>query len=51
MKWILWIFVVLAGILILIALVGYLLPKEHTVTREARFHQTPHAVWEAITEF
>jgi hypothetical protein len=51
MKWILWIFVVLAGILILIALVGYLLPKEHTVTREARFHQTSHAVWEAITEF
>ena len=51
MKWILWIFVVLAGILILIALVGYLLPKEHTVTREARFHQTPRAVWETITDF
>jgi hypothetical protein len=51
MKWILWIFVALAGILILITLVGYLLPKEHTVTREARFHQTPHAVWETITDF
>ena len=50
MKWILWIFTVLAGILILITVIGYLLPKEHTVTREARFHQSPEAVWKAITD-
>lgn len=50
MKWILWIFTVLAGILILITVIGYLLPKEHTVTREARFHQPPEAVWKAITD-
>ena len=50
MKWILWVFVLLAGILVLIALIGWLLPKEHTVTREARFHQPPEAVWKAITD-
>jgi hypothetical protein len=50
MKWILWILTVLAGILILITVIGYLLPKEHTITREARFHQSPEAVWKAITD-
>jgi len=50
MKWILWIIVVLAGILILITLSGYLLPKEHTVTREARFHQSSEVIWKTITD-
>jgi hypothetical protein len=50
MKWVLWIFVLLAGVLILITLIGWLLPKDHTVTREARFHQPPEAVWKAITD-
>jgi Polyketide cyclase / dehydrase and lipid transport len=50
MKWVLWIFIVLGGILILIALIGWLLPKAHTVTREARFHQPPEAIWKAIAD-
>jgi polyketide cyclase/dehydrase/lipid transport protein len=50
MKWILWIFVALAGILILITVIGYLLPKEHTVTRQARFHQPPEVIWKTITD-
>ena len=50
MKWILRVFVVLAAILILVTVVGYLLPKEHTVTREARFHQSPEVVWKTITD-
>jgi|SRR5215467_700672 len=50
MKWILWIFIVLGAILILIALIGWLLPKAHTVTREARFQQPPDAIWKAITD-
>ena len=50
MKWVLWIFIVLGGILILISLIGWMLPKEHSVTREARFHQPPDAIWKAITD-
>jgi hypothetical protein len=50
MKWILWIFIALAGFLILITLIGYLLPKEHAVTREARFRQPPEAIWKTITD-
>lgn len=50
MKWVLWIFIVLVGILILIALVGWLLPKAHTVTREARFRESPEVIWKTITD-
>ena len=50
MKWILWIFIVLAGILILITLIGWLLPRTHHVTREAEFHQPPEAIWKAVTD-
>ena len=50
MKWILWVFLVLAGLLILITLVGWLLPKAHTVTREARLRQPPEVIWKTITD-
>jgi hypothetical protein len=50
MKWILWVFLVLVGILILIALIGWLLPKAHTVSREARFRQPPEVIWITITD-
>jgi len=50
MRWIFWILGVLAGILILVTLIGYLLPKEHTVTREARFHQPQEVVWKTIAD-
>lgn len=50
MKWILRIFLTLAAVLLLVALVGYLLPKQHTATREVVFHQPPEAVWKAITD-
>jgi uncharacterized protein YndB with AHSA1/START domain len=36
--------------LILVALIGWLLPKAHTVTREARFRQPPETVWKTITD-
>ena len=50
MRWVLWIFTALAGILILITAIGWLLPKQHTVTREARFHQPPEVLWKTITD-
>src|SRR5258707_5653639 len=50
MKWLTGIIIVLAGFLILITLIGSLLPKEHTVSREAGFHQPPEIVWKTITD-
>lgn len=50
MKWILWIFIALAGFLILITVIGYLLPKGHSVTREASFGQPPDVIWKTITD-
>jgi len=49
MKWVLWIFVALAGFLILITLIGWLLPKDHVATRQGRYRQPPEAIWKAIT--
>lgn len=50
MKWILWIFIALAGVLMLITLIGRLLPKAHSVSREAQFPEPPEAIWKAITD-
>jgi uncharacterized protein YndB with AHSA1/START domain len=50
MKWILWVFITLAGVLMLILVIGWLLPKAHSVSREARFNQPPEAIWKAITD-
>jgi len=50
MKWILGFFVVLAALLILVVVIGWLLPKEHVATRERRYRQSPEAIWKAITD-
>src|SRR5260370_35048170 len=50
MKWILWLFIALAGFLILITLIGWLLPKDHVATRQGRYRQPPEAIWTAITD-
>lgn len=50
MKWILWIFIAVAGVLMFITLIGWLLSKGHTVTREARFPEPPETIWKAITD-
>jgi uncharacterized protein YndB with AHSA1/START domain len=50
MKWILWIFVALAGFLMLITLIGWLLPKDHAASRQGRFRQPAEAVWRVITD-
>jgi uncharacterized protein YndB with AHSA1/START domain len=50
MKIVLWLFVILAGMLILIAAIGWLLPKNHVVTRIGRYHQPAKAIWSAITD-
>jgi uncharacterized protein YndB with AHSA1/START domain len=50
MKIALWVLLLLAGLLILIILIGWLLPKDHVATRIARYRQPPEAIWKAITD-
>ena len=50
MKWILLVLGVLVGLLILITLIGWLLPREHVGSREGRYRQPPEAIWTAITD-
>jgi Polyketide cyclase / dehydrase and lipid transport len=46
---------VLISLLVLIVLVvvaiGAFLPQQHISTCAARFHQSPYAIWEAITDY
>ena len=41
--------IVLAIFLVVVA-IGAFLPKQHVATSAARFHQSPNAIWEAITD-
>jgi hypothetical protein len=50
MKIVLWFVVGLAGILLLVTLIGWLLPKDHTAKRSQRYRQRPEAIWAAITD-
>jgi Polyketide cyclase / dehydrase and lipid transport len=50
MKIVLWAFLVLASMIILITLIGWLLPKEHLATRVGHYHQPPEVIWAAITD-
>lgn len=42
---------VIAALILIVVVVGTLLPKEHHATRSARFHQTPEAIWAAMTNY
>jgi uncharacterized protein YndB with AHSA1/START domain len=42
---------VLVALVGMVAMIGSLLPKQHTATRAARFHQPPEAIWSAITDY
>ena len=50
MKIALWVFVALAGLLILVAVIGWLLPRDHVATRIGRYRQRPEVIWKAITD-
>ena len=49
MKWLLMIALSLAGLLILIIVVGALLPRKHQVARTITLHQPADAVWSLIS--
>ena len=50
MKWLLIGIAVLAGIVVLVAAIGALLPKAHVASRQARVNATPETVWKLITD-
>lgn len=50
MKWFLGIIAVLAGMLILVIVIGALLPKHHVASREGRYRQPPDVIWKTITD-
>jgi hypothetical protein len=49
-KWILLFFLAILAIVVLVAAIGWGLPKDHVATRVARYHQPPEAIWTAITD-
>ncbi|HMD37763.1 MAG TPA: SRPBCC family protein [Candidatus Acidoferrum sp.] len=50
MKIVVWVFLGIVGLLILVTVIGWLLPKDHVATRIGRYRQPPEAIWNAITD-
>jgi hypothetical protein len=50
MRWILIIAGVLAGLVAIVVVVGFLLPKGHVATRSATIAQPPTTVWHILTD-
>ena len=51
MKRILRILGVIVAIVLLVVVIGALLPRQHTVSRQAVYHQPPEQIWQAITDY
>ncbi len=49
MKWALIAVATLVLLVAVVALIGYMLPKNHLALRSAHFRQPPQAIWDAIT--
>jgi len=49
MKWLLIVVLALAGVLVLIIVIGALLPKKHTVSRTVSLRQPTEAIWTLIS--
>ena len=43
--------IALIAIILIVVATGALLPKQHVSIRTARFHQSPDAIWAAITDY
>lgn len=42
---------IIGGMIAIVAGIGAMLPRQHTVVREASYQQPPAAIWQAITEY
>jgi hypothetical protein len=50
MKWLLIVLGVIAVLVVLIAVIGSRLPREHVASRTLRVRRTPQEVWAAVTQ-
>ena len=50
MKWVGIFFAGLVGVIGLMALAGYFMPREHVASRKAHFKQKPEAIWPLLAE-
>ncbi len=51
MKWIFRILGIIVALALCVVAIGALLPRGHVVSRQATFHQTPEAIWQAIMDY
>lgn len=51
MKYVLVALAVIVGLILVVVVVGALLPKQHHVTRAARFPKPPEAIWAAMSDY
>jgi uncharacterized protein YndB with AHSA1/START domain len=51
MKWAFWALGIIVALITTVLLIGSLLPKLHSATRAASFHQPPETIWSAITDY
>jgi hypothetical protein len=51
MKWVLIVAGVLVGLVLLVAFIGWLLPKAHVATRTMRFKKPTGEVWQVISSY
>jgi uncharacterized protein YndB with AHSA1/START domain len=51
MRWVLVVLAILAGLVVVVVVIGEFLPKNHSATRASHFHQSPEAIWSAITDY
>jgi hypothetical protein len=47
MKWVLSVIGGIAAIIVVIALIGLMLPRDHVATRTARYKASPDSIWAA----
>lgn len=50
MRWALWILIAIAGLIVIVALVGSRLPKGHTATRTTRLKAPPDALYSLLSD-
>jgi len=51
MKWLFRVVGIIVALALAVVAMGALLPREHTVSRQATYHQPPGAIWKTIMDY